>query len=85
MTMWSFFSSDPAKNFPFEVGEIVGGLESFSVWSLHNGKRKVSAALFSSHNRNLVASVFNISCGYYMKCALISLIVRTIKNKHERL
>ena len=52
MTMWSFFSSDPAKNFPFEVGEIVGGLESFSVWSLHNGKRKVSAALFSSHNRN---------------------------------
>ncbi|RVE55334.1 hypothetical protein evm_000232 [Chilo suppressalis] len=38
--MWSFFSRDPTKDFPFEVGDPVRGLEDRSVWSLHKGKKR---------------------------------------------
>ncbi|PSN48910.1 hypothetical protein C0J52_03481 [Blattella germanica] len=40
--MWSFFSRDPSKDFPYEIGEAVPGLEDKSVWSLHKAKRKGS-------------------------------------------
>jgi len=40
--MWSFFSRDPAKDFAYEIGETVSGLEDRSLWILHQGKRKVS-------------------------------------------
>lgn len=39
--MWSFFSRDPAKDFNFEIGELVPNLEDKSIWSLHKGKKKV--------------------------------------------
>ena len=38
--MW-FFSSDPSKNFAYEIGEKVPGQEDSSLWSLHKGKHKV--------------------------------------------
>lgn len=38
--MWSFFSRDPTKDFPYEVGDPVRGLEDKSVWSLHRGKKR---------------------------------------------
>ncbi|XP_026314838.1 N-terminal kinase-like protein isoform X1 [Hyposmocoma kahamanoa] len=38
--MWSFFSRDPTKDFPYEVGEPVRGLEDRSVWTLHKGKKR---------------------------------------------
>lgn len=52
--MWSFFSRDPAKDFPYEVGEPVAGLADKSVWSLHKAKRRgtheeVSVFLFDVH------------------------------------
>lgn len=39
--MWSFFSRDPTSSFPYEFGEEIKGLEEKSVWTLHEGKRKV--------------------------------------------
>jgi len=39
--MWSFFSRDPSKDFPFDIGEFVGGLEDRSIWRLHKAKKKV--------------------------------------------
>jgi len=39
--MWSFFSRDPSKDFPFDIGESVGGLEDRSIWRLHKAKKKV--------------------------------------------
>ena len=40
--MWSFFSRDPTKAFPYDVGDKVAGLEpDQSIWSLHHGKQKV--------------------------------------------
>ncbi|XP_048507584.1 N-terminal kinase-like protein [Athalia rosae] len=38
--MWSFFSRDPTKDFPYEIGEPVAGLEDKSLWTLHWAKRK---------------------------------------------
>ncbi|XP_014372155.2 N-terminal kinase-like protein [Papilio machaon] len=38
--MWSFFSRDPTKDFPYEVGDPIPGLEDRSVWSLHKGKKR---------------------------------------------
>lgn len=38
--MWSFFSRDPTKDFPYEVGEPVSTLEDKSVWTLHKGKKR---------------------------------------------
>ena len=38
----SFFSSDPAKNFPYEIGETLPGLEDKSIWTLHHGKKKAT-------------------------------------------
>jgi SCY1-like protein 1 len=40
--MWSFFSRDPTKDFPYEVGEQVKGIEDKSIWSLHEGKHKTT-------------------------------------------
>lgn len=39
--MWSFFSRDPAKDFPYDIGEPISGLENKSIWTLHRAKRKV--------------------------------------------
>lgn len=38
--MWSFFSRDPAKDFHYDIGEKIPGLENKSIWSLHHGKKK---------------------------------------------
>ncbi|XP_035742235.1 N-terminal kinase-like protein isoform X1 [Vespa mandarinia] len=40
--MWSFFARDPTKDFPYEIGEPVPGLENKSIWTLHKAKRKGS-------------------------------------------
>lgn len=39
--MWSFFSRDPSKDFAFEIGEPVLGLEDKSLWTLHKARKKV--------------------------------------------
>ncbi|KAG7200109.1 hypothetical protein KM043_000554 [Ampulex compressa] len=40
--MWSFFSRDPTKDFPYDIGEPIPGLEDRSLWTLHRAKRKGS-------------------------------------------
>ena len=40
--MWSFFSRDQLKSFPYEIGEKVSDDDDYSVWTLHVGKSKVS-------------------------------------------
>nr|CAD7401360.1 unnamed protein product [Timema poppensis] len=53
--MWSFFSRDPSKDFPYEITEPVQGLENTSVWTLHKAKKKgtseeVSVFVFDVRN-----------------------------------
>jgi len=47
--MWGFLSKDPAKDFPYELGEAVGqvALENKSVWRLHAGKHRTSGEVAS--------------------------------------
>ncbi|XP_061172561.1 N-terminal kinase-like protein isoform X1 [Saccostrea echinata] len=40
MKMWSFFSRDPAKDFHYDIGEKITGLENKSIWAIHHGKKK---------------------------------------------
>ncbi|XP_075223189.1 N-terminal kinase-like protein yata [Lycorma delicatula] len=40
--MWSFFSKDSSKDFPYEVGEPLKDFSFESVWTLHKGKKKGS-------------------------------------------
>ncbi|XP_012150322.1 N-terminal kinase-like protein yata isoform X2 [Megachile rotundata] len=57
--MWSFFSRDPTKDFPYEIGEPVPDLDDKSIWTLHKAKKKgstggedVSVFVFESKNGN---------------------------------
>ena len=48
--LWSLIGkigTGAAQNFPYEIGDKVGNLEDKSVWTLHEGKKKVSLS-FSS-------------------------------------
>ncbi|XP_076313835.1 LOW QUALITY PROTEIN: N-terminal kinase-like protein [Tachypleus tridentatus] len=40
--MWSFFSRDPARDFPYEISDVIPGLEEKSIWQMHKGKKKAS-------------------------------------------
>ncbi|KAG8182070.1 hypothetical protein JTE90_008606 [Oedothorax gibbosus] len=40
--MWSFFSRDAAKDFGYELLNQVEISQEFSIWKIHNGKKKVS-------------------------------------------
>lgn len=53
--MWSFFSRDAAKDFAYELGAEVDGLKDYSLWRLHQGKKKstgegVSLFVFEASN-----------------------------------
>ncbi|OAD56922.1 N-terminal kinase-like protein [Eufriesea mexicana] len=41
--MWPFFSKDSTKDFPYEIGEPISGLDDKSIWTLHRAKKKGSA------------------------------------------
>lgn len=40
--MWGLFSRDPIKDFNYDIGEKILGLEDKSLWTLHSGKKKGS-------------------------------------------
>ena len=48
--LWSLIGkigTGAAQNFPYEIGDKVGSLEDKSVWTLHEGKKKVSCCIKS--------------------------------------
>ena len=48
--LWSLIGkigTGAAQNFPYEIGDKVGSLEDKSVWTLHEGKKKVSCYIKS--------------------------------------
>lgn len=54
--LWSLIGkigTGAAQNFPYEIGDKVGNLEDKSVWTLHEGKKKVSySSLYLSVSGN---------------------------------
>ena len=51
--MWSFFSRDPSKDFPYEIAEHVTGTENYMIWKLHKGKKKVDVCA-TEHRVNMM-------------------------------
>ncbi|KAG4078021.1 hypothetical protein HA402_002072 [Bradysia odoriphaga] len=72
--MWSFFSRDQSKDFPYEIGEQVHGLESKSIWSLHRGKKK------NTTDEQLVSVfVYDIKSGSDTKLEILRHSIKKLK------
>lgn len=72
--MWSFFSRDSTKDFPYEIGEQVHGLESKSIWSLHKGKKK------NTTDEQLVSVfVYDIKSGSDTKLEILRHSIKKLK------
>ncbi|KAK0164096.1 hypothetical protein PV328_002760 [Microctonus aethiopoides] len=56
--MWSLFSRDPTKDFPYEIGEVVDGLDGKSIWTLYRAKKKGA-----SGSDDVSVFVFDIKSG----------------------
>lgn len=70
--MWSFFSRDSAKDFPYEIGECVSGIDTKSIWSLHKGKRKVT-------NEEVSVFVYDIKNGSETKLEIAKSSIKRLK------
>ncbi|XP_017769232.1 PREDICTED: N-terminal kinase-like protein [Nicrophorus vespilloides] len=70
--MWSFFSRDPSKDFNFEIGEPVLGLQEHSVWTLHKGKKKGT-------NEEVSVFVFDIKSGSETQLDVAKAAVKRLK------
>ncbi|XP_053682714.1 N-terminal kinase-like protein [Sabethes cyaneus] len=71
--MWSFFSRDSTKDFPYEIGEPVQQFDSRSIWSLHRGKRK------GASNDEVSVFVYDIKNGTDVKLELAKAAVKRLK------
>lgn len=68
--MWSFFSRDSSKDFPYDIGEQV---EIFgSIWTLHRAKRK-------NTNEEVSVFVYEIKSGSEAKLELAKAMVKRLK------
>lgn len=70
--MWSFFSRDSSKDFPYEIGEGVGGLDTKSIWSLHKAKRKTT-------NEEVSVFVYDIKSGSDVKLEIAKSSMKRLK------
>lgn len=76
--MWSFFSRDPTKDFPYEIGEPVNGFTNKSIWSLHRARRKGSTG-----DAEVSVFVFDIKNGGEYQLEIARAAVKRLKTlKH---
>ncbi|XP_058063107.1 N-terminal kinase-like protein [Anopheles bellator] len=70
--MWSFFSRDSSKDFPYEIGEPVQQFDAKSIWALHRGKRKAT-------NDEVSVFTYDIRNGTEIKLELAKVAVKRLK------
>ncbi|XP_067618796.1 N-terminal kinase-like protein isoform X2 [Eurosta solidaginis] len=70
--MWSFFSRDSSKDFPYDIGEQVPGFEAHSIWTLHKAKRKGT-------QEEVSVFVYDIRSGSDAKCELAKAALKRLK------
>lgn len=76
--MWSFFSRDSTKDFPYEIGELLpGGLEQRSIWSLHRARRKTPTAAATGDEVSVF--VYDIKSGSDTKLEIARAAVKKLK------
>ncbi|XP_034941387.1 N-terminal kinase-like protein [Chelonus insularis] len=71
--MWSLFSRDPTKDFPYEIGEIVDGLDGKSIWTLYRAKKK------GSSGDDVSVFVFDIKAGGEVQLEIARNAVKRLK------
>lgn len=72
--MWSFFSRDPAKDFPYDIGEPIPGLENKSIWTLHRAKRKGTTT-----GEDVSVFVFDVKNGGEQQLDIVRSAVKRLK------
>ncbi|KAH8404591.1 hypothetical protein KR215_001168 [Drosophila sulfurigaster] len=70
--MWSFFSRDSSKDFPYDIGEPVAGFDNYSIWTLHKAKRKAT-------QEEVSVFVYDIRSGSDTKCELAKAALKRLK------
>uniref|UniRef100_A0A182Q1K3 N-terminal kinase-like protein n=1 Tax=Anopheles farauti TaxID=69004 RepID=A0A182Q1K3_9DIPT len=70
--MWSFFSRDSSKDFPYEIGDPVQQFDTKSIWSLHRGKRKAT-------NDDVSVFTYEIKSGTDIKLELAKSALKRLK------
>ncbi|KAL7729324.1 hypothetical protein ACLKA6_008901 [Drosophila palustris] len=70
--MWSFFSRDSSKDFPYDIGEPVAGFDNYSIWTLHKAKRKGTLEEVS-------VFVYDVRSGSDTKCELAKAALKRLK------
>lgn len=70
--MWSFFSRDSSKDFPYELGEPINGFESKSIFSLHKAKRKGT-------NEDVSIFVYDVKTGSDTKLEIARALLKRLK------
>lgn len=69
--MWSFFSRDSSKDFPYEIGEMVQ--ENKSIWNLHKATKK------GEKSEEVSVFVYDIKNGTDIKFELAKAAMKRIK------
>ncbi|XP_030369431.1 N-terminal kinase-like protein [Scaptodrosophila lebanonensis] len=70
--MWSFFSRDSSKDFPYDIGEPVLGFDNYSIWTLHKAKRKGT-------QEEVSVFIYDIRSGSDTKCELAKAALKRLK------
>lgn len=70
--MWSFFSRDSSKDFPYEIGECVASLDAKTIWSLHRAKKK-------NTNEEVSVFVYDIKSGSDIKLEIAKSSMKRLK------
>lgn len=68
--MWSFFSRDSSKEFPYEIGDCVA--DARSIWTLHKAKRKTT-------NEEVSVFVYDIKNGSDIKLEIAKSSMKRLK------
>ncbi|CAG5106864.1 Similar to scyl1: N-terminal kinase-like protein (Xenopus tropicalis) [Cotesia congregata] len=72
--MWSLFSRDPAKDFPYEIGEVVDGFDGKSIWTLYRAKKKGT-----SNGDDVSVFVYDIKAGGEVQLEIARNAVKRLK------
>ncbi|XP_057337334.1 N-terminal kinase-like protein [Microplitis mediator] len=72
--MWSLFSRDPTKDFPYEIGEVVDGFDGKSIWALYRAKKKGT-----SGGDDVSVFVFDIKAGGEVQLEIARNAVKRLK------
>lgn len=76
--MWSIFSRDPTKDFPYDINQQAIITDTSSVWTICKGRRKGGAATAGT-NDDITIFIYDIKSGNDQKLELARSFVKRVK------